>query len=94
MIFLDIGGGAGEGRVNTKAISQNFYISKLFLLHVCSSKVFILLHEIPGHFDVQKGKKNIKLPYQKEKKILGSWAKVSHNVEKQQMELLHLLNLQ
>lgn len=33
-------GGAGEGRVNTKTICQNFYISKLFLLHICSSRVY------------------------------------------------------
>lgn len=41
-----LGGGAGEIRVNTKTISQDFRISKLFLLHMCNSNVFILLHEI------------------------------------------------
>lgn len=49
-----LGGGAGEIRVNTKTISQIFCISKLFLLHTCNSNVFILLHEIPNHFYVQK----------------------------------------
>lgn len=57
-------------------------------------EVFILLHEPPSHFHVKKGMKSTELPYQREKRILVCWDKVSHHEEKHLVELSDLLNFQ
>lgn len=65
---------------NAKTISQNFSISKTLLLYVYLQG-FYLLHDMPNHFHVKKGKKLTELPSQREKKILGSGVKVIYLVE-------------
>lgn len=55
---------------NIKTIRQNFFYLQTISVAYLYLEVFIFLYETPNHFHVKK--QSIKLPHQREKRILGS----------------------